>query len=101
MFDEVVLNLDLKQHSNVAVKSRIFEDNNGAIATATTPKLSPRTKHIAVKYHFVKNYFGTEHNPDHPFELVKIASEEQKADMFTKGLSTATFLRIRKLLCNY
>ena len=24
MFDEVVLNLDLKQHSNVAVKSRIF-----------------------------------------------------------------------------
>ena len=31
----------------------VFEDNNGAIALATAPKMNARTKHIAVKfYHF-------------------------------------------------
>ena len=83
------------------VKSRIFEDNNGAISTATTPKMTPRTKHIAVKYHFVKNYFGRTRNPDHPFQLLKIDTKDQKADIFTKGLTEEGFLRIRKLLCNY
>ena len=82
-------------------KSRIFEDNNGAISTASTPKMTPRTKHIAVKYHFVKGYFGKTRNPDHPFEIVKIDTLEQNADIFTKGLSEVAFLRIRKLFCNY
>ena len=31
--------------------STVFEDNNGAIALATAPKMNARTKHIAVKYH--------------------------------------------------
>jgi hypothetical protein len=34
----------------------MFEDNNGAIATATAVKMTPRTKHIAVKYHFFKSH---------------------------------------------
>ena len=28
----------------------IFEDNNGAIELAKTPKIRPRTKHVAIKY---------------------------------------------------
>ena len=38
---------------------KIFKDNQGCIAVAESNKLSPRTKHIAIKYHnlrrFVKN----------------------------------------------
>jgi hypothetical protein len=29
----------------------LFEDNNGAIEMASTPKIRPRTKHINIKYH--------------------------------------------------
>ena len=64
--------------------------------------MSSRTKHIGVKYHFVKDYFAKKRNPDHhSFDLKKIATEDQKADVFTKGLSEITFHRIRKWLCGY
>ena len=33
-------------------KSTIFEDNNGALQLATVPKMTLRSKHIAIKYHF-------------------------------------------------
>ena len=49
----------------------------------------------------MKGYFGKTRNPDQPFEIVKIDTLEQKADIFTKGLSEVAFLSIRKLLCNY
>ena len=84
-----------------SVKSRIFEDNNGAIATATSPKMNPRTKHIGVKYHFVKDYFARNKMGEHPLVIVKVDTLEQKADIFTKGLNEEGFSRIRKLLCHY
>ena len=34
----------------------IFEDNNGALILATSPCMTPQSKHIAVKYHFFKEY---------------------------------------------
>ena len=33
--------------------------------------------------------------------ILKIKSENQKADIFTKGLQGQIFVRIRKLLCGY
>ena len=101
LYDELMVTFnESTTKSIVTLKSTIFEDNNGAISTATSPKLTPRTKHIAVKYHFVKQFFGKQRH-DHPFELKKIDTTEQKADIFTKGLTTEVFLRLRKLLCNY
>jgi hypothetical protein len=101
LFDELMTAFDLHKGEPAAFKSTIFEDNNGAIATATAPKMTPRTKHIAVKYHFVRQYFGPKRLPDQPFVLKKIDTLEQKADIFTKGLSAETFLILRKLLCQY
>ena len=63
--------------------------------------MAPHAKHIAVKYHFVKQLFNPNKREESPFNLVKIATLEQKADIFTKGLGAEAFLRIRKLLCNY
>jgi Reverse transcriptase (RNA-dependent DNA polymerase) len=71
-FEGMIQAYDLEKMHPVTVKSQIFEDNNGAISTATTPKMTLRTKHIAVKYHFVKQYFGKHRLNDHPFELLKI-----------------------------
>ena len=36
--------------------SKIFEDNNSCILLASVQNLSPRTKHIALKYHHFRIY---------------------------------------------
>ncbi len=99
-FVELNAYFNLNGKDEVPVKSVVFEDNNGCIATCLAPKMSPRTKHIAIKYHFVRSFFGK--NVDrHPFLLQKIESENQKADIFTKGLNSEKFKGLRKLLCGW
>ena len=100
-FDDMLAAFELSKDEHHAVKSTIFEDNNGAISTTTTPRISPHTKHIAVKYYFVKQLFNPTNKDTTPFDLAKIDTLEQKANIFTKGLTAEGFLRIRKLLCNY
>ena len=80
------------------INSTIFEDNNGATSTATSPNMTPRTKHMAVKCHCTRSQIiegGGE------VELRKIESENQKADILTKGLKKDDFERIRLLLCGW
>ena len=77
--------------------SVVFEDNNGALGLATAPKLTPRTKNIAVKYHFFKDHIGEEKG----IRIVKIESSYQKADMFTKGLPMVDFERICGLVMGW
>ena len=97
MLGEIINTLKLGTNGSAQVKSKVFEDNNGAIKTAQTPKLSPRTKHIAVKYHFFKSHIGR----DKGIELSKIDTDEQKADILTKGLAAPKFKELRKLLCGW
>ena len=42
------------------LRSTVFEDNNGALQLAKAPNISPRTKHIVVKYHFFRDKIGEE-----------------------------------------
>jgi hypothetical protein len=70
--------------------STTYEDNNGALSFSIAPKMSTRTKHIAVKYHHFRESVGV--------EIVKVDTTEQKADIFTKGLVAETFKKIRTLL---
>ena len=73
--------------------STIYEDNNGAIVVATSLSMTPSSKHIAVRYHWFRQNVGKK------FVIWKIESENQKSDIFTKGLQGKIFVRIRKLLC--
>ena len=34
----------------------VFEDNNGALELANTPRYRPRTKHIGIKYHHFRDH---------------------------------------------
>lgn len=76
------------------VHSAVFEDNNGALSLEISPKLTPLTKKLGVQYHWFRDQIGEEKG----FVLSKIKSVNQKADIFTKGLVEAFFVRIRKLL---
>ena len=43
---------------NLKLKCTIFEDNKGAEELYKVPKHSPRTKHIAVKYHHFRKWLN-------------------------------------------
>ena len=72
----------------------LFEDNNGALELATSPRYRPRTKHIAIKYHHFR-----EHVKLGKVSIKPIDTKEQIADIFTKALPgpTFTFLRCKLL----
>ena len=79
------------------IHSTIFEDNNGALGLATAPKLTPRTKHIGVKFHWFKSHIGE----DKGILITNVESRNQKADIFTKGLPAELFEHVRKLLMGW
>ena len=83
-YDDMILKMNLKKEGDSLIKSQIFEDNNACISVATDPAMSSRTKHIAVKYHFVRQFFTDSQQKrfTHSFALQKIDSKIQKADIF-------------------
>ena len=85
---EKALNIESKRPS---VKCKIFEDNNCAIELAKAPKMLPRTKQIALKYHHFR-----EHVRKGLIEINPIDTLEQVADIFTKALPFPIFNYPRK-----
>ena len=75
---------------------KLFEDNNGALELARTPRYLPRTKHIGIKYHHFR-----EHVRKGKVKISSIDTKEQMADQFTKGLTASSFEYLRKLLMGW
>jgi Reverse transcriptase (RNA-dependent DNA polymerase)/GAG-pre-integrase domain len=69
---------------------KAFEDNAGALELATHPKIRPRTKHINIKYHHFRQFVK-----DGTIEIYKISSNDQQADILTKGLPEQSFTYLR------
>nr|GEZ25344.1 hypothetical protein [Tanacetum cinerariifolium] len=67
-------------------KVPIYYDSNSAIAISCSPVQHTRTKHIDVRYHFIKD-----HGEKGTIELYFIGTEYQLADLFTKSLPEARF----------
>ncbi|GJV34885.1 retrovirus-related pol polyprotein from transposon TNT 1-94 [Tanacetum coccineum] len=67
-------------------KVPIYCDSKSAIAISCNPVQHTRTKHIDVRYHFIKDHVekGT-------MELYFVGTEYQLADLFTKSLPEARF----------
>ncbi len=97
LLQEIGETLKLEFVKPAMVHSTVFEDNNGALGLATTPKITPRTKHIAVKYHWFKSHIGETKG----IVIKRIESENQRADIFTKGLSPELFERVRKFVIGW
>ena len=70
-------------------KIPIFYDNTSAITITQNLVQHPRTKHIDIKYHFIR-----EHVMNGIVELHFVPSEKQLADNFTKPLDESTFSRL-------
>lgn len=68
-------------------------DNEGAIRLVRNPEFHKRTKHIDVRYHFIRERFQ-----EGAFDLTYVPSDEQLADIFTKPLPKERFEFLREML---
>ena len=73
-----------------------FEDNTGALELAKVPKMRPRTKHINIKYHHFR-----EHVQQGTIKVEHVSTDNQIADIFTKPLPAAPFLKHRQVIMGW
>ncbi|KAL7526914.1 hypothetical protein ACHAWF_007826 [Thalassiosira exigua] len=77
-------------------KCTVWEDNESCIKVAKSPKFTPRTKHIAIKYHHFRRFVE-----DGTIDIRSIDTKQQLADIFTKPLAEASFVYLRRLLMGW
>jgi hypothetical protein len=80
---------------------KVREDNQSCIAMTNNPKFTPRTKHIAIKYHHFRKHVKTHSNPDGFIEIEYCQTEEQVADIFTKPVRDDIFFKLRFKMLNW
>jgi hypothetical protein len=68
-------------------------DNERAIKMADNPVEHSRTKHIAIRYHFLRD-----HQQKGYIKISYINTKDQLADIFTKPLDEQTFNKLRHKL---
>ena len=78
------------------IRCKVYEDNESCIKMAESEKFTPRTKHIALKYHWFRK-----HVQDGLIQINHINTHDQIADIFTKPLEEAAFTKLRKLLSGW
>jgi hypothetical protein len=80
------------------LKTTVHEDNDGAMKLAKMEpgRMTPRSKHYGVKYH----WFRTKLKPDE-IEIQPVDTKLQKANFLTKAVRVAIFKRNRKLSCGW
>lgn len=86
---QLLTELHLKQEQ----PTRLYVDNQSAIAIAKNPVYHDRSKHIDVRFHFLRELVAAQE-----VALVHVKTEDQLADILTKALPVQTFVRLRNLL---
>jgi len=68
----------------------ICGDNQGSIFIGSNPVQERRTKHIDIRYHYVRQLIE-----EGKIDLFFIEGAENPADLFTKNLASPKFLKFR------
>ena len=74
---------------------KVSVDNDGAISLANNPLSSARTKHIDVRFHFIRELTRSK-----TISVEYVPTKEQRADILTKALTGAIFKEHRDILMN-
>ena len=78
------------------LRCTVWEDNESCITVAKIPKFTPRTKHIAIKYHHFRRFVS-----DGTIIIKSIDTDEKIADIFTKPLGEKSFCFLRHQLMGW
>ncbi len=78
------------------IKCKLFEDNRSCIVVAESARLTPRTKHIAIKYHHFREFVRSG-----KVKIYPVSTTEQIADIFTKPLGDNQFKYLRSLFLHW
>ena len=84
------MDYDLQDMSHV---SKAWEDNTGTdnFSNSKGPPMTPKINHISIKYH----WFIPMIKPKE-IEILRIDTKDQRADIFTKGLTRYLFEQVRR-----
>ena len=77
----------------MTLTKKVHEDNQSCIRMAMSEKFTPRTRHIALKYHHFRSLLKAE-----KLQLNYCRTEDQKADILTKPLPDEIFFKLRYML---
>ncbi len=88
----------LSLSNRLSTISTVFEDNAACRILATTdpPRMTPRSKSLAIKYHWFRSHLSPT-----TIMVQAIETSKQKADGFTKPLVHAAFLLFRRVVCGW
>ena len=89
LIKDVIEFFDIKLKHPVA----IYEDNLGALNIAKYGNFTKNSKYIEVHYHFVNESYK-----EGMIDVVKVTSDGNVADIFTKALCKTKFIKFRNLL---
>ena len=84
---------NLLQDYKLSEPTTIYEDNQSAICMAKNNQSHGRSKHVDIKYHFVREKVERQ-----IIEVLYCKSEEMTADILTKGVLNYQFKRLRAKL---
>ena len=91
-FDDIIT----QEQDSPIPKSKVYEDNHACLKFARLPRLTPRTKHIAIPYHWFRSKVEQ-------MEIIiePISTDNQLADQFTKSLPLDKFKVARSSLMGW
>ena len=73
------------------LKVPIYCDNQGAVRLVYNAEFHQRTKHIQLRYHYIREQIAEER-----IEVKYVSTEDQLADIFTKALPGPKFIEMRE-----
>jgi hypothetical protein len=83
----------LRDYGYILSKVPLLCDNESAIRMVDNPIEHIRTKHIDIRYHFLRD-----HQQKGDIEITYVSTHNQLADIFTKPLDEKTFIKLRNEL---
>ena len=88
---ETANRLQLPNSMVSTIHATVFEDNNGALSLTVNQRITNRTKHLLIKWHWFWHHVKTNRKPDGPVEVRGISTDHQRSDYLTKALNRILF----------
>jgi hypothetical protein len=93
--------MGLENEKIVTIKSTIWEENMGALTLANMelPRTTPPSKHFATRYHWFHSFLNDD--GDGGYDIIKVVSAYQMADILMKALREEPFRKYRLLMMGW